>query len=136
MRIALLLGILSLASAGGADDQRTIVVAQGGSTDQPVARRHTDHSQPRSPSVRLPAPEHAKDPFAKVFPAPLIVTPGLEAPRPVVRALDVPARVVCGTRLIPTDPNLDRGMVHTPERRSGVEFAIRRIHPTTCVDPK
>jgi hypothetical protein len=138
MRIALLLGILSVASAGGADDQRThtIVVQGSGTTLQPLTRLHGDHSQPRSPSIRLPAAGQAKDPFARLFPQ--IVTPGLkaQAPQPAERTRHAPERVVCGMRLIPTDPNLDRGMVHTPERRSGVEFAIRRVHPTTCLDPK
>jgi hypothetical protein len=87
--------------------------------------------------LRLPVPEHGKDPFARVFLVETLVTPDVmtQAPPPTVPAREATERVVCGMRLIPTDPTLDRGMVHRPER-PGAEPAARRIHPTACVDSR
>jgi hypothetical protein len=126
--LARVLVVLSLASAVAAGPQRA-------HTSEPAPAAVVvlaDQSQPRQPAVRLPLQSHGKDPFAKVLPAPRFVTPSVAVVGDAPVRRQQPERVLCGMRLFSTDPALDRQMVHTPQ---GHEPAVRRLHPTVCVEP-
>lgn len=129
--IRLLLGMLSITVAGVAGEQRASTTAVAAKHQEAVVVR--DHGQPHAPAAGLSG--LAKDALAQVFPAPRIVTPRVE-PGSTPRAIPMrrAPRVVCGMRLFATDPDLDRGIRHVPEQHSDVEFAARRIHPSTCAD--
>jgi hypothetical protein len=107
--LAKVLGVLTLASAVAAGPQRV----HTGEPAAPALVVLADQSQPRQPAVRLPLQSRGEDPFAKVFPAPRFVTPSVAVVGDASVRRQQPERVVCGMRLFPTDPALDRQMVHT-----------------------
>jgi hypothetical protein len=132
----LLLGFLTIVAADAAKEQRTLVPVAAQKHRVVVPPPTHDPSQPRTAGLRLSVP-HDTHPSAQVFPVPQAgpsqsaALEGLGA----ARAKHLPTRTVCGMVLFPTDPTIDPGMVHVPERHSTVEFKIRRIQPTICVEP-
>jgi hypothetical protein len=70
-------------------------------------------------------------PYSKLFAVPdLKVTTSTPPRLESVGDVDKPT-VVCGMKLIPADPSIDRGIA-TPPRRGDTRYSIRAVPPPLC----
>jgi hypothetical protein len=89
------------------------------------------------PGVTVPVrpPGEPKNPYRRLFLLPGQTTPSspprLRASPPPANVLPPPPTVVCGTRLIPGDSNVD-ARIHRRPGPGGPRYTMRAVEPPMC----